>query len=280
MVLLLDSSAAKIHWELVTEEPLGPGAGKGEHLGLRRGLTRQLRTIFAPPPEPPPPPQRVLRVLVVADPASDNRLKHAVAEGEAVAKLFREFDERHAGDPGIGVQVVSLIGPEQATITEVLSHLMLERFHVLHFAGHCKFTNDDPEQTGWIFSDGQFLTADELTRIDRVPEFVFSNACESGVTLDRSSERTAALAPSFAESFFSRGVGNFVCTAWPVDDSAAQQFALTLYRCLLGMENGGDPVAMHEAMKVARQAIIDTSRGARSWGAYQHYGDPYYRLLA
>lgn len=279
VVLLLDSSAARIHWELVTEDPSGPGTGKGEHLGLRRGLTRQLRTTFAPPPEPPPPPQRVLRVLVVADPAEEDRLEHAATEGNEVVQLFDKFREQ--APEGVGVEVVSLIGPDQATITEVLSHLMLERFHVLHFAGHCQFADGDPEHTGWVFGDGQFLTADELTRIDRVPEFVFSNACESGITLDRSSDRTAALAPSFAESFFSRGVGNFVCTAWPVDDSAARKFALTLYEGLLGMEKPqAEPLPMHDAMKLARQAIVDTSRGARSWGAYQHYGDPYYRLLA
>lgn len=279
VVLLLDSSAARIHWELVTEEPSGPGAGGGEHLGLRRGLTRQLRTTFAPPPEPPPPPQRVLRVLVVANPAENEPLEHAAEEGDEVADLFRKFNEQ--APQGVDIDVVSLIGPEQATITEVLSHLMLERFHVLHFAGHCQFEEADPEQTGWIFGEHQFLTADELTRIDRVPEFVFSNACESGITLDRSSDRTAALAPSFAESFFSRGVGNFVCTAWPVDDSAARKFALRLYAGLLGIhKEEGDPLAMHEAMKLARQAIVDTPRGARSWGAYQHYGDPYYRMLA
>ena len=279
VVLLLDSSAARIHWELVTEDPSGPGAEKGEHLGLRRGLTRQLRTTFAPPPEPPPPPQRVLRVLVVANPAEEEPLEHAAQEGNEIGQLFVEFGKK--APEGVGVEMVSLIGPEQATITEVLSHLMLERFHVLHFAGHCQFAEGDPEHTGWVFGDGQFLTADELTRIDRVPEFVFSNACESGVTLDRSSERTAALAPSFAESFFARGVGNFVCTAWPVDDSAARKFALALYGGLLGQAtHEGQPLPMHEATKLARRAIVDMPRGARSWGAYQHYGDPYYRMLA
>jgi hypothetical protein len=279
VVLLLDSSTARIHWELVTEDPAGPGAGKGEHLGLKRGLTRQLRTTFAPPPEPPPPPQRVLRVLVVADPAEKEPLENAADEGKEVVKLFRNFGRR--APAGVRVEVVPLIGPDHATITEVLSHLMLERFHILHFAGHCQFAAGEPEHTGWVFGDGQFLTADELTRIDRVPEFVFSNACESGVTLDRSSERTAELAPSFAESFFSRGVGNFVCTAWPVDDSAAKKFAITLYKGLLGTHTRqGNPLSMHEAMKLARQAIAGTSKGARSWGAYQHYGDPYYRMLA
>jgi hypothetical protein len=37
---------------------------------------------------------------------------------------------------------------------------------------------------------------------------------------------------------------------------------------------------MHEAMKLARQRIAGMATGGRSWGAFQHYGDPYYRMLA
>jgi hypothetical protein len=34
-------------------------------------------------------------------------------------------------------------------------------------------------------------------------------------------------------------------------------------------------------MQAARRVVADTaSGGARSWGAYQHYGDPLYRLVA
>ena len=54
--------------------------------------------------------------------------------------------------------------------------------------------------------------------MDRIPKFVFSNACESGVTVDDPGAATTGLAPSFAHAFFARGVSNFVCTAWPVND--------------------------------------------------------------
>jgi len=119
-----------------------------------------------------------------------------------------------------------------------------------------------------------------------VPKFVFSNACESGITPDRAGRRSADLAPSFAEAVFQRGVANFVCTAWPVDDLASERFARTLYEALLGLQpvtagNGRDthieaPVKpMHEAMLAARIATAEKADGAQSWGAYQHYGNPY-----
>jgi CHAT domain len=125
------------------------------------------------------------------------------------------------------------------------------------------------------------LSANELNRIDQVPKFVFSNACESGVTPDRARDRNPRLAPGFAEAFFNRGVANFVCTAWPVDDVAAREFAVTLYSNLLGIQTAaaGNPVPMHEAMREARLAIARTANGRTTWGAYQHYGNPYFRLF-
>ena len=97
-----------------------------------------------------------------------------------------------------------------------------------------------------------------------------------------------------------------------MSDAAARQFALALYAALLGMRevvptptsdrNSGragplppvpafescpdwgepdqpEPMVMYEAMRYARLAIADAPTAARTWGAYQHYGDPFFRLL-
>ncbi len=57
-------------------------------------------------------------------------------------------------------------------------------YDILHYCGHCFFDAKNPESSGWIFEDG-VLSAQELTRLDRVPRFIFSNACESGITPER-----------------------------------------------------------------------------------------------
>jgi hypothetical protein len=302
LVLILDNTTARVHWEmvapsdqsLVTFSSSQPGQNGAsiefdarQFLGTSRGVTRQLRTTFAPPPQPPPPPRRMIRVLVVADPAEDNRLPGAEAEGAAVADLFERFNDVHRSSEN-RVEVVRLLGPQEATRTNVLRQLILRSYDVLHFAGHCVYDREHPEASGWIFSRGTRITANELNRIDRVPGFIFSNACESGITPDRAELRSVELAPSFAESFFQRGVSNFVCTAWPVDDVAAQEFAITLYERLLGLRAADenrrqyDPVLpglMHVAMREARLSIAATASGAQTWGAYQHYGNPYLRLF-
>lgn len=305
VVMMLDATTARIHWEMVAQadpattlwdafDRTGDDAAARRFdpkrfLGTSRGFTRQLRTTFAPPPEPPPPARRALRVLVVADPAEDAHLPGAEEEGIEVADLFAAFNRVYAGSTENRVEVGALLGPRQATRTNVLRHLMLRPVDVLHFAGHCFFDREHPVASGWIFSNGETLSARELARADRVPKFVVSNACESGITPDRAEQRTTELAPSFAEAFFARGVGNFVCTAWPVDDTAARRFALRLYASLLGLDVATDgagqrygptaPQPMHVAMRQARLSIAEPPFESRTWGAYQHYGSPYFRLF-
>jgi pimeloyl-ACP methyl ester carboxylesterase len=299
LVLVVDTTTARIHWEMVAQSSMTgdwPEASSTNEdlarsfLGTSRGFTRQLLTSFAPAPQPPPPSRRQLRVLVVADPAEDARLPGAEEEGVEVADLFESFNELWEGQSESRVEVVRLLGPSEATRTHVLRHLMLRSYDVLHFCGHCVYDEDDPSRQGWVFTGGDLLSPNELNRIDRIPKFVFSNACESGITPDRSEERSAALAPGFAESFFQRGVANFVCTAWPVDDAAARQFARTLYSCLLGLPREAEGAVgnaetaplfeqMHVAMREARLAIFDTPGGTRTWGAYQHYGNPYFQFF-
>ena len=176
-------------------------------------------------------------MLVVADPAADARLPGAEQEGMQVADLFESFNTIFAAWTPNRIDVERLFGPYEATCENVLQRLMLEDWDILHFAGHCYYNAEEPSASGWIFNakEREILSANELSQIDRVPRFVFSNACESGVTPDRSEKRDPRLAPSFAEAFFERGVANIVCTAWPVDDVAARLFAERLYGALLGL---------------------------------------------
>lgn len=317
LVVLLDSDTARVHWEMVAQpDPIRDrdrnrqrgqaddsdateteGFDTGFFLGTSRSLTRQLRTSFAGPPEPPPPQNRILRVLIVADPAEDAHLPGAEAEGTAVLDLFETFNAIAAasGSPN-RVEVVPLLGPHQARRTNVLRELTARSYDLVHYAGHAFYNEEIPARSGWLFSNGEVISAHELQRIDRVPGFIFANACQSGITPDRAGQRAADLAPSFAESFFERGVKNFVCTAWPVDDLAAQLFALTLYRNLLGLPVPGDTDAdgnigtgspgparyqpMHIAMREARRQVARHISGRQTWGAYQHYGNPFHRVFA
>ena len=193
VVMTLDATTARIHWEMIAQPDIyslsdsRESAGQAplsdpldSFLGTSRGFTRQLRTTFAPTPEPPPPPRRVLRVLVVADPQEEDRLPGAEQEGREVAELFRSFNKVWRL-PNNSVEVSTLFGPAEATRQAVLFHLTRRHYDILHYAGHCMFDENDHAASGWLFTGGQVLSADELNRIDHIPKFVFSNACESGI---------------------------------------------------------------------------------------------------
>ena len=275
VILQLNNEAAKVYWE-VAAQPLGDddpiaAANSMPYLGLQRGLTRQLRTILAPPPEPPPPLGRILRVLIVADGNKEARLPGAQREAQTLMALFDRVNMK-----GTGNQIVytSLIGPSKATTLDVLLKISDQPpFDVLHYAGHCVYDEKNPEQSGLLFSDDDRLTAADLNQVDRTPKFVFANACESGVMPSRPDLSSPELPAAFAEAFFKKGVANFICTAWPVADAPAANFAEELYKFLLG--DGVPPVEMFEALRAARRRIAATT----TWGAYQHYGDPYFRLM-
>ena len=290
LVITCDATVARIHWEMLAKPaPVaseGIGSGEARFISRERSLTRQLRTVFAPPPEPPPPPSRVLRVLIVGDTDADQPLPGAQAEAMQVKERFEALSSERPGT----VEVRALIGPGEATRARVMEELIMSRYDVFHFAGHCVYDEAQRARSGLLFTGGERLSANELSRVDRAPGLVFCNACESGITPDRSDRSSSALAPTFAEAFFARGVQNFVCTGWPVDDRAALTFAEVFYRRLLGLpapdQAQGDrrgarpaPEPIHLALLEARRAVAAMEEGLRTWGAYQHYGNPYFTLI-
>jgi tetratricopeptide (TPR) repeat protein len=64
-----------------------------------------------------------------------------------------------------------------------------------------------------------------------------------------------------------------IVAGWAIDDSAAYDFCEKFYDCLLS------GVPFGEATKSARKLIFERYKGrTNTWGAYQCYGDPFYKL--
>jgi pimeloyl-ACP methyl ester carboxylesterase len=291
VVVVCDASTASVHWEMITMPDALAGSidqARG-FFGLDRGLTRQFKTTFASLlsrpslSEGPTFSDGILRVLIVIDPAQDRRLPAAEKEGNAVAKFFFRLKNEWQPQDGSnvrGLEVRVLHGPSEATRLRVLQELLDTSYDILHYAGHCVYDKTDPMRSGWIFSNGSRLTANELRRVGQVPSFIFSNACESGIAPDRSELRNADLPATFAEAFLAQGVQNFICTAWPVNDEAACCFAETFYEACIRRDNQKQTFTpLYKAMSEARKKVLARPDGIRSWGAYQHYGDPFARLF-
>jgi CHAT domain-containing protein len=199
-----------------------------------------------------------LRVLVVADPLRD--LPNAVPEASAVARSLG----------GRADVVVECLLHEQATVAAVTARLERGHYDVLHYAGHARFDDDEPDRGGLALADG-FLSTAALPPIS--PQFVFLSACESGRLRDIGAASAPAPAPalapgrgrSLAEAFLRAGVRAFVGTFYAVDDASAREFASIVHGQL------ASGCALGDAVRAARGALYDSQRP--DWGNFLLYGD-------
>ena len=108
-----------------------------------------------------------------------------------------------------------------------------------------------------------------------VPEFVFVNCCYLGKT-DAAAEafyrNRYQLAASIGVQLIRNGVRAVIVAGWAVDDESALDFADTFYTAMLDGDNFGD------AVKKARKNCYEKNNRNNTWGAYQCYGDPFYKF--
>lgn len=261
LILIVDEHSARFPWELLSD---GLGGADEEPLAVRAGLLRQLATGTF---------RRGVRTptsdwaLVVGDPPSGvpefPRLPGAQHEAEEVAGRLTDR----------GWTVRPLIGspPER-----VISALYSDAYRLIHLAAHGVFDPERPVSSGLVLEDGLRLTPVELSQMRQVPEMVFVNCCNLG-RIDGLPEPAYRdrnrLAASFGVQLIEMGVRAVVVAGWVVDDAAAATFARVLYDQMLA------GVAFGTAVRLARRETYLHHPGVNTWGAYQCYGDPDYRLV-
>lgn len=257
VVLLVDGVSARYPWELLEDRR----SATRRPPAVAAGLLRQLRTpVFRSQPAHP---QRAT-ALVIGNPrlnaADFPDLPGAAAEARAVARVLR----------GHGMGVTDAIGQDGEP---VLGALHQDGWRVLHLAGHGVHEHALPEGarvSGMVIGDGVFLTPGDVAQMREVPELVFLNCCHLGSVAG--SDR-AALAANLAVQFIEMGVRAVIAAGWAVDDAAARAFAEHFYDRMLSGE------AFGEAVRSAREHIWDRFPDANTWGAYQCYGEPGFRLV-
>ncbi|MBL8397694.1 MAG: CHAT domain-containing protein [Candidatus Accumulibacter sp.] len=264
LLLILDSYTACLPWELLQadEEPLAvrtpmirqlisttfranvPTAGSNSACVIVSPSTQGLQRRFADAP---------VRLA---------QLPHAVSEGDAIRATLRD-----AGWTDI------VYCPQESDCLEVFNHLYRQPYRLLVICGHGIFetaASDGRSYTGVVLSDGMLITAVEIGLMEVVPEVVFLNCCyQAGMNTRR---RPPRLAYSLARELIDIGVRCVIVAGWAIDDAAAKTFSCTFFEQLLGGANYG------EAIFAARRSTYEQHRGSNTWGAYQAYGDPGYRL--
>jgi hypothetical protein len=260
IVLRLDDVTADVPWELLRID--------GRFVTREKVVSRQVELETIGRQSAYAAPHEQLEVLVIGDPTGE--LPGARREARAVAAML---DDRAAA------RVTQLVGDEGRTIgyQEVCEALNSSDFDVLHYAGHADYDGLHEERSGFVLAD-RMLTASDLTSRTSLPRVVVANACSSAKTGDPgvteafdAAERTRDMVGALLRG----GVRAFLGTQWPVDDAAAETFALALYGSLLTVE-GGRHTTIGEAVRRARCAVVEQhGESSTDWAAYALYGSPW-----
>jgi CHAT domain len=299
LTLEVDETTASYPWEMVARKKYA----RTSFMGTSVCVSRQFRTVSSPPPCSPPAVNKVLKALIIADPAPGLELPRARAEGCAVVDTLasarrawgNEYDLRATvrigfrGDDTLAPLLQQLRSHgswvESAEPCDPLELAMLivnEQYDVIHYAGHA-FFDKKANRAGWVFASDCFLTAQEIFRVRQVPRLVFANACFSAAVSEEKEQRKQLA--GLAQAFFCRGIPNFIGAGWPVDDECAHECARWFYARVLGLLKPGEigrsaPATIGEALREARRNVFAFNNECSSWGAYQHYGRASDRLLA
>ncbi len=264
MVLQVDEKSARFPWELLEDR----WSRNGLPLAIEAGIVRQFKVRD----------WRVRPMQALADTALV--IGNPDLEGDAVfpdlegarqeAGVVRDLLLRHyaAGN------VVALIDAKAA---DIVSALHSKAWRVLHLAGHGEHEfvaeNGDKPVSGMVIGRGTFLTPGDVAQMRCVPELVFINCCHLGKTqTSRPLPPFSHLAANLGAQFIGMGVKAVVCAGWAVDDEAAMTFARSFYAAMFGGHS------FRDAVKAARRATHQGHPGRNTWGAYQCYGDPAWRI--
>lgn len=261
LVVVHDAAASRIPWETISIGGRAPAlAGGISHLYEAENLS-VAKWLHQRQQDP------VLDVLLVVNPTQD--LAGAAKEGKRVKRCLAAL--------GSTVRIVELVG-DGASKAEVMRHFSSGRFDVVHYAGHAFFDPSNPAHSGILCADHQVLSGADLASIGNLPSLVFFNACEAARVRGSPTTGRPNLAVAdrvqrnvgFAEAFLRGGVANFLGTYWPVDDSAALEFARVFYGHLL------DGRSLAHALLYGRHEL--NRLGSVDWADYVLYGDPNFVL--
>ncbi|MBC7874037.1 MAG: CHAT domain-containing protein, partial [Ferruginibacter sp.] len=255
---VLNKGAANYPWELLQDDIIN-----AKPLCVNAGMIRQLTTSDFR--------LNIKRVanekaLIIGDPQLNgyiNQLSGAEKEAREVEELMKTN----------GYACTSVISKPA---NDIVRNLFCDDYKIIHLAGHGIFDPASPRKSGMVIGKEKFLTTFDINQMSATPELVFVNCCHLGKVsgVDEKLYRDRyKLAANIGTQLIEMGVKAVVVAGWKVNDDAAYDFARIFYNRMFEGAGFGD------AVKDARSEIFDNHGYTNTWGAYQCYGDPFYRLI-
>lgn len=256
---VLDPSSAAYPWEMLLD------AVDSTPLCINIGMVRQLATGNSR--------GKIAKVtestaLVIGDPILGGympQLPGAKQEALAVSDLLRKED----------YDIVSLVDAKSA---DILLGMFSKNHKIIHLAGHGVFRHGDRKSTGMVIGNNTFLTPGQIAGMSSSAELIFVNCCYLG-QMDNEAELMSQQSNKFAANIGTQLINNgaraVIVAGWAVDDAAALEFSMEFYKNMFKGYGFG------ESVKRARVFIYQSTRSKKTntWGAFQCYGDPFYKLV-
>jgi tetratricopeptide (TPR) repeat protein len=250
LVLTIDEELISIPWELLYD---------GENfLCLKFNIGRLLHTGHMEPQPMYRSARSTLKMLILANPTAD--LHSAYQEGLAIRNTFDS--RRHQ----LSIDFKSTV------IDTLYVKKNLGEYDIVHYAGHCEYDRQDPQNSGWILNDGRLTGRDILTMAESfpMPSLVFSNACQSAkdsdtLVADDYQMKTYGMAAAFLFS----GVRHYIGAIQRIQDPVSLTYAREFYQMLRRGRSVG------EAVRQSRMRLV-RNHGMQSlyWASYLLYGNP------
>ena len=255
---ILDKYTAAFPWELLQDSTMN-----AKPLSVNAGMIRQMTTQDS---------RLIIKAvatnnaLVIGDPDLKGfitQLNGALEEGKKVSSLFLSK----------GFDTTTVLN---GSAPEIIQSLFSKEYKIIHLAGHGIFNEKSPESSGMVIGNKVYLTTFEICQMSTVPDLVFVNCCFLGKTDGAAEEyyrNRYRLAANIGTQLIDNGVKAVVVAGWAVDDAAALKFTEVFYENMFAGNSFGD------AVRDARQAVYEKYKTSNNtWGAYQCYGDPFYKF--
>ncbi len=265
LLLVVDGYTASLPWEMLQADD--------EPMVLKTAVVRQLvSTRFRSSVRD----TTSKTACIIVDPSTENFSEHyGRPDGPELPRLPGAVEE------GYAVRAILMrakydveLAPSESPALDVIAKLFKHPYRILMVSAHGEFelaARDGSLRSGVVLSDGVLLTAAEVGQMETVPDLVFLNCCYLGkVDVVPSYHR---LSYSLARELIEMGVRCVVAAGWRVNDQAARTFAESFFESFVDQ---GERFGL--AVHAARRAAYDGHPGCNTWGAYQAYGDPGFRL--
>ena len=264
--LTLDRAAAALPWEAI----LGPHDGKRQ---LPVAVTRSLDGL-RPPRRPG---STSAHALLIGDPVSTQTLPNMP---EGLPPLPGVRSELDAISETLRAAGYTVMVSEHENADEIMKRLYAREFRILVVLGHSAPVviagKDGKVSTlsGFILSDGIFLTAAEIGKMREPPQLVFLNDRH----MDGQTEQAEGMdlhgkaSTSMTAELLAMGVGCVLSPGWTVDDTASAYWSQRFFADI------GRGATLESASLSARIASCEHFPLQSAWAAFQVWGEPDFRL--